>query len=494
MIQGMRETVGLLFHEFSDLSVDATVNIMQSISGNVPEGKTGSRLPEQERCCLTAKGRTGSVLAIEPIRAEDFAELLRGLETAVPLNFRGRVLSVCTDSPKRLLSDTGCLLATFPNLRCVSEDPVHARLRLETCSGNQANQVSILVQGINMDLFQRPKERQAGETFRWDDQQVTEDGEAARRAYTAGLLTSPAEAQEIISRALTMEGSPADYGMLLAAAGVIGANDMTRRNGKGQDSRTLGEILEAQCDHYSYLRNHALRRGEMTQTQQEEKACGTASNEAFHKEVGVWGQRITRQTRRLLGAKLRVLLFLKLSTFIFRKLHTRAHAQGYIAAVVAAQLADGRDLKLLREDDAEYRVRQEKELAAKDRERVYCQREKVRKTRLALSRGISFVYPRRGDGLTARAVARARTFQSRTLRSSGRPEQKKHAERSKHWRSEVRQRSEVSGLPWVRKRKSFGPMSARAANVAKFLAESKVSNAATEPAQPELIEAGARNI
>ena len=77
MIQGMRETVGLFFHEFSDLSVDATVNIMQSISGNVPEGKTGSRLPEQERCCLTAKGRTGSVLAIEPIRAEDFAELLR---------------------------------------------------------------------------------------------------------------------------------------------------------------------------------------------------------------------------------------------------------------------------------------------------------------------------------------------------------------------------------------------------------------------------------
>eukprot|EP00972_Heterocapsa_arctica_P007031 1027368-Heterocapsa_arctica.AAC.1 len=37
----------------------------------------------------------------------------------------------------------------------------------------------------------------------------------------------------------------------------------------------------------------------------------------------------------------------------------------------------------------------------------------------------------------------------------------------------------------------FGPMSARAAKVAKFLAESHVCNAATEPAQPELIEAGA---
>jgi hypothetical protein len=29
MIQGMRETVGLLFHEFSDLSVDATVDQRQ---------------------------------------------------------------------------------------------------------------------------------------------------------------------------------------------------------------------------------------------------------------------------------------------------------------------------------------------------------------------------------------------------------------------------------------------------------------------------------
>ena len=137
-----------------------------------------------------------------------------------------------------------------------------------------------------------------------------------RKAYAAGLEMSTAEAQELISQASTMGGSPEDFGKLLAAAGVIGADDMARRNGKGQDSRTLGEILEAQCDHYSYLRNHALRRGEMTQRQQEENSCGTASNEAFHKEVGVWGHRVVRQTRRLLVAKLRVLLFLKVSTFI----------------------------------------------------------------------------------------------------------------------------------------------------------------------------------
>ena len=165
-------------------------------------------------------------------------------------------------------------------------------------------------------------------------------------------------------------------------------------------------------------------------------------------------------------------------------MHTRANAQAHIAAIIAAQLADGRDLKLLREDDAEYRLRQEKELAAKDRERLYIQREKVRKTRLALARGISFMYPRRGDAFTARAVARARTFAARTLRSLGRPDQKKHAERSKHWRNEVRQRSEVSGLPWVRKRQNCGHISHRAAKVAKFMLDSKFSNDPPEPAMP----------
>eukprot|EP00959_Pyramimonas_sp_CCMP1952_P225964 4725367-Pyramimonas_sp.AAC.1 len=41
--------------------------------------------------------------------------------------------------------------------------------------------------------------------------------------------------------------------------------------------------------------------------------------------------------------------------------------------------------------------------------------EKARKARVAQARGISFLHPRRGDGSAARAVARARTFQSRKL-------------------------------------------------------------------------------
>eukprot|EP00959_Pyramimonas_sp_CCMP1952_P032170 675098-Pyramimonas_sp.AAC.1 len=102
-------------------------------------------------------------------------------------------------------------------------------------------------------------DRQAGETFRWDSEKAAAEGEAARKAYAAGLEMPAAEAQELISQAATVGGSPEDHGKFLAAAGVVGVDDVARRSGKGQGSRTLGEILEAQCDHYSYLRNRALR-------------------------------------------------------------------------------------------------------------------------------------------------------------------------------------------------------------------------------------------
>eukprot|EP00959_Pyramimonas_sp_CCMP1952_P420485 8807861-Pyramimonas_sp.AAC.1 len=66
ILHGMCE----IFDEFTDLNVGATVNTMQPISGNAPEGKQGPRLADQRRYCLTTKGRAGHVLAIDPIRAE----------------------------------------------------------------------------------------------------------------------------------------------------------------------------------------------------------------------------------------------------------------------------------------------------------------------------------------------------------------------------------------------------------------------------------------
>lgn len=42
MIAAMRLNVGALFDEYRDLSVDGTVNVTQSILGDVPAGKKGA--------------------------------------------------------------------------------------------------------------------------------------------------------------------------------------------------------------------------------------------------------------------------------------------------------------------------------------------------------------------------------------------------------------------------------------------------------------------
>ena len=173
------------------------------------------------------------------------------------------------------------LRALYPNLRCVSEDPGHGKIRLDACSNGNSNQISTLVHGINMELFQAPKTFGASETYRWDAATVNKEGLEADAAYKENLNISTAEAKLLIERASQMSGSAADYGALLAAAAVIGSDDMSRTNGKGKESRTMGEILNAQCYHYSFLRNHALRRGEMSPKEQSEKACGTLSNEVF---------------------------------------------------------------------------------------------------------------------------------------------------------------------------------------------------------------------
>jgi hypothetical protein len=459
-IQEMRTTVGFLFGEFSDLNIDAAVSVMQSIVGNVPEGKSGVRLPHQERCCMTVKGRTGAVLELTPATDEGFDEQARALENAVPSANRNEVMSLCTDCPPKLMSNPTRLRAIYPKLRCVSEDPGHGKFRLEACSNGNSNQISTLVHGINMDLFQAPKTFEASETYRWDAATVEKEGLEADTAYQENLLISTAEAKLLIERASQMSGGATDYGALLAAAAVIGSADMSRNDGKGKDSRTMGEILNAQCYHYSFLRNHALRRGEMTPKEQSEKACGTLSNEAFHKEVAVWGQRVHRQTRALLVAKLNALLFMKLATFIYRKFHTSAQAQGYVAGVVAAQIVAGGDLALAQKDDDEYAKQQKDAQSATEREIEYKKKEKLRKQRLALARGIKFLYPERNDARALRAAARGRTFQSRC---SHIPRQSAAAVKSRIWRQKLRAKAVQLRGVLVRKRNKILPRRGRAA-------------------------------
>ena len=126
MISSLRMTAGFAFSEYSDLSIDGTVTVIQSIVGNVPEGKKGQRLDTQDRRCLTVKGRTGCVINVALAVSEKFDCLLAALVEAVPPPFRPRVQAICCDHVPNLLCDQARLRESFPSLRCISEDP-HSR-------------------------------------------------------------------------------------------------------------------------------------------------------------------------------------------------------------------------------------------------------------------------------------------------------------------------------------------------------------------------------
>ena len=139
---------------------------MQCVVGNIPAGKTGARHPEQESVCLTIKGRTGIVLLLKPCASEGFEQLHDALCASVPAAMRGQVSSICSDSAVNLISQPDVLTGSFPRLQCVTEDPVHVKVRLEKCSGEKPNQVSVLAHGLCMQLFNKPKNFLPNEKFR----------------------------------------------------------------------------------------------------------------------------------------------------------------------------------------------------------------------------------------------------------------------------------------------------------------------------------------
>eukprot|EP00392_Amoebophrya_sp_AT5.2_P016676 g16965.t1 len=89
MTEAMRINVGTLFDEYRDLSIDGTVNVTQSIVGDIPAGKKGATGNK----CLTLKGRTGVVLGVKLAPGEGAAQLLDFLTESVPKLRRARPIS-----------------------------------------------------------------------------------------------------------------------------------------------------------------------------------------------------------------------------------------------------------------------------------------------------------------------------------------------------------------------------------------------------------------
>ena len=93
------------------------------------------------------------------------------------------------------------------------------------------------------------------------------------------------EAKSVVANLPSLPAS--DYGRAVRAVHVLSEHELGRGMGKGANSRKLGDILAAQCGHAGFLGNHARRRLAMTPGDRDVCPCGTGSNEAVHRELGI---------------------------------------------------------------------------------------------------------------------------------------------------------------------------------------------------------------
>lgn len=183
-----------------------------------------------------------------------------------------------------------------------------------------------------MSYFNRPR---PGGSPCW--QAPPSDIEAAETAFDRNADMSLQEALARLKDIGSSSSSPENYGAALAAVSVVGSQDLLRRDGKGgEKTRTGYQILRAQAAHYPWLRNHALRLASLSEQDRRMFSCGTASNEALHREMGSLNAGVHRQSLELIRCKLAVKLWSKLGSALLRKHPTAGKPQSRLVSSISA--------------------------------------------------------------------------------------------------------------------------------------------------------------
>ena len=322
-------------------------------------------------------------------------------------------------------------------------------------SGKKTNQASITIGQLAGDLFNRPRKFGDGEDFYWGDK---DDGRGAEAeaVFEEKLLEweekaseGDDEAQEATEAALdvlksmpTREGSASDFGEGLAAAAFIARFDLGKGDGKGTTSngspggKKLRDIIKNMCSDYVYLRAHALRLGQLTESKRDMHPCGTTSNESLHKELASWGQLVNRQGPELADSKLTVFLWLKLSAFILRAFFSRRLSQAGTVQLISALFRRDEDPLLLEHiDDNEYKRRQLARAKVISREALVLAARKKKREKDCAARGIRYFPEVRGDQRRIRTKRRQRGFQrAQNIPRSGTV----NAKKCRRWRSDLK--------------------------------------------------------
>lgn len=345
-VEGLRRFAHAL-GEYSDVMIDMTFKAAACVTGQARPGRPGERRADDVHGIINVKSRTGLLVGSATAHGEGFEELLSNLLRAVPEEARKYVLFISSDNPKVLASQMERLLENFPSLLALIEDVAHVKIRL--FRAEKPTRAAILAGRVATSLFFAPRPPIAGENFRMGTSEIEREEGAA--GFAEGMRTPPDDASDLLYEEETNVPTAYRWGFLLGLVAVLTPGDMAKPADKG---RSLRDILEAQVDHFGYLRNSSLRRAQLSSDELKRTPCASASVEALHSEWRHWGQGVRRQDRSLLATKCELMIFTKLSQGLLRLWTTSAIQQGCVAGMVGKLLmSDTEAIRILRESEEE---------------------------------------------------------------------------------------------------------------------------------------------
>lgn len=305
---------GCVAHEeYKVISIDGTFRVCLSVLGQEPfnAGKAvREEAPfhgrESVNRVITARGRTGAVLAMFPAPGEGSEDIKLGLKKYLGIEALQQVMYAVTDAPSHKLF--AALKSIMPNLLALSLDPVHLAMHFESASSRKKTAASATLRRC-MAKFSRacPNHSAAkpwGPHFTNDPAPLTAAEEALRNQILDGSMVET-KARRLLKQSedVTLFAARKDFIEHLAAISAAFGQEAVK---KSEEGRPLYKLLWAatQPDRLEYLFNNLRLRACLSTTENLLLPTGTTSNESLHAEINGW----FRQTQGLHGSTLELKL------------------------------------------------------------------------------------------------------------------------------------------------------------------------------------------
>ena len=306
--------------EYTSLSIDATLKVCMVVLGQASYRAPASvrnaacfNDAESLRRVLTIRGRTGAVLGIVPIRAEDAPSVVQAIEQSLSQEALNQVKYISTDSPSaKLFQD---LRAICPNLQCLCLDPVHLAIVYEYAQWGKRSPGSKVLRCLLNKINQTDPTcgaRSWGRFYTGDSPpSLTREEERARASILNSGSIGVARSERILN---SLDGSAPLFCRItfietLAAICKKYSVEVSRK--VTGTSKEVRKVLWAAAspDRMEWLFNGMRMRHSMDVRERSLLPSGTSSNESLHSQINSWSKSIRSLHQSTLTLKLDIMHF-----------------------------------------------------------------------------------------------------------------------------------------------------------------------------------------